>query len=174
MTVRRLVFGSRSFEESCYLHVQEYGLVNLHHKDNVTLQMVGHQSPNNAPLHLRRPEYSKCPTAGPGFKVTYLLSYSMEQSRSREANRFSASQETPCILRNPNVPYRIHNSPPHVPILSQLDPVQTSTSHFLKICLNIILPSTPESPKWSLSVRVVSKLTLCIYQTAVLIRNSHA
>ena len=47
----------------------------------------------------------------------------------------------------------IHNCSPPCPILSQLDPVQTSTLHFLKIYLNIILPSTPGSPKWSLSHR---------------------
>jgi len=40
-----------------------------------------------------------------------------------------------------------------VPILIQLDPVHTSTSHFLNIHLNIILPPTPWSPKWSLSIR---------------------
>ena len=37
-------------------------------------------------------------------------------------------------------------------MLSQLDPVHTVTSYFLKIHLNIIFPSTPVSPKWSLSL----------------------
>ena len=82
----------------------------------------------------------------------YLLSYSTEQRPSWEANRFAISQEIPHILWNPKVHYRIHNCPPAVPILSQLDPVHTPTFHFLKIHLNIILPSKPASPKWSLSL----------------------
>jgi hypothetical protein len=77
----------------------------------------------------------------------------MEQSPSREATQFAASQEIPHILRNPKVPYRIHKCPPPVPTLSQLDRVHTPTSHFLKIQLNIILPSMPRSPKWSLYLR---------------------
>ena len=38
------------------------------------------------------------------------------------------------------------------PILSQIDPVHTSIFHFLKVYLNIVLPSTLGSPKWPLSL----------------------
>jgi len=74
--------------------------------------------------------------------LSYLLTYSME-SFLRWANRFSATQEIFLVLWNPKVHYHIHKCPPPVPILSQLNPVHTPTSHFLKIHLNIILPTTP-------------------------------
>ena len=66
----------------------------------------------------------------------YLLhTYSTEQRLSRDANRFSASQEIPRILRNPEVHYRIHKCPPPVPILSQLDPIQIHPTFWRSILL---------------------------------------
>ena len=79
---------------------------------------------------------------------TYLLLHGAESFL--RTNQFSTSQEIPCILWNLKVYYCIHNCLPPVPFLSQLDPIHTSTSHFLKIHRNIIFPSMPGSPKWSL------------------------
>jgi hypothetical protein len=93
--------------------------------------------------------------------LTFLLTYSMKQSRSWEANRFSASQEVPYILWNRNIRYRIHKCPPRVPILSQLDTVRAPISHFLEIRLNIILPSTPRSSRLSLSLTFPHQNTVC-------------
>ena len=83
----------------------------------------------------------------------YLLTYSTVQSPSWEGNWFAASQEIPCILWNPKVHYRTHKRPQPVPILGQPNPDHIPTSHLLEILSNIIQPSTPRSPQWSLSLR---------------------
>jgi len=58
----------------------------------------------------------------------------------------SVSQEIPLIVRNPKVNFRIHNSPPPVPILNQVNPVRSTLSHFLS--------STLRSYKWTISLRI--------------------
>ena len=51
----------------------------------------------------------------------------MEYNPSWEANRFSAGQEIPGILWNPKIHYRIHKSPPAVPIVVQFQSISGVT-----------------------------------------------
>jgi len=53
----------------------------------------------------------------------------------------------------PEASLPLSQSPPHVPILSQINPIYTAPSHFLNIHFIIILSFMPRSPKWSLSLR---------------------
>jgi hypothetical protein len=57
-----------------------------------------------------------------------------------KANRFSANQDIPLFLGITKIHYRIYFSPEAVPTLNQINPIHAPPSHFLKICLNIILP----------------------------------
>ena len=77
--------------------------------------------------------------------ITYLLT-PCSRVLLEKLTGFAANQEIPRILWNSKVHHRTHKRPPPVPILSQLP---TTPSHFLKINLNIILPSTSWSPQWS-------------------------
>ena len=78
--------------------------------------------------------------------LTNLLTYSMVQSPSWEANWSAASQEIHRISQNPKVHYRTNKRPPPVPILGQPNPVHIPTSHLLEIHPNIIHPSAWVSP----------------------------
>jgi hypothetical protein len=61
--------------------------------------------------------------------------FKMSLTTSRERNGRSACQENP----------KFHNSPPLVPVRSQMNPVHINKSYFFKVNFNIIF--APRDPK---------------------------
>jgi len=105
----------------------------LSHDNNVQLLSVATETQQSVALHC-------CYLITPWRRV--LL---------KKLAGYQLVKKFPAFYGNRRVHYHIHKCPSPVSILSQFDPVHTPTSHFLKIHLNIILPSTPGSPNWSLS-----------------------
>jgi hypothetical protein len=69
--------------------------------------------------------------------ILLLFNSLMELSPSKEGANYAATQQLPSILQNPKVHYRVHKSPPLVPILNQINPIHTIPSCLSKICLRV-------------------------------------
>lgn len=60
-----------------------------------------------------------------------------EQRHSLQPNCSSACHEISHILRNVKVPYRVHNSPPLVPTISQINPIHAILSYLRSILIHV-------------------------------------
>jgi hypothetical protein len=75
------------------------------------------------------------------FNASFITNY-IELSPSWETTSCLAAQKVPKILCNPKVHYFVQKSPSLVPILSQINPVDTTPFYISKILFNTILPPT--------------------------------
>jgi len=95
----------------------------------------------------------------------------MELSPSWVANRFSASQGIP-PLYGAEASLSLLQKPANCPCPEPDQSSPCPSNHFLKIHLNIIIPSTPGSSKWSLSLRFHHQNFLYIFPLPILARGS--
>jgi hypothetical protein len=80
--------------------------------------------------------------------IPSFFAYSWSWARSCQLR--SHSRNNPSILWNPKVHYRVHKSPPLVPILSKINSIHIIPFYLCKIHFNTVHPPTSWSSQWFL------------------------
>jgi hypothetical protein len=86
----------------------------------------------------------------------------MELSPPWEATDCAAAQKLPSILWNPKIYYRVHKSPPLVPILSHINPIHAIPSYLSTFHFNSVHSPTSWSSEWSISFWLSHRYLICI------------
>jgi len=148
MCTRRFSSGNISYHAHSYAAVHTPSLWN--HAINMSFQnQLIYQNVRSCDINT----LIRCLTLNMKKRYNFI-----EQSPSWEVSQVIRS-----ILWKPEVHYRIHNSPPPVPVLRQINPVHVPLSHLLTTHSNIILPSSPSSSRLSLFFRFSHQISVCTY-----------
>ena len=118
----------------------------------------------------------QCTDSTGNIQLTYLLTYVLTPWSRVLLENLNGIQLVN-KFREFYGPRRVTAAFTSVPILSQLDPVNTPTPHFLKIHLTIILPSTLGFARWLFSVTFPHQnpvLTSPLPHTRYMLRSSNS
>jgi len=83
----------------------------------------------------------------PEICITFVY---VHRSPSWKSSSSHSASQTPHLLWNLRVPYRVHKTPL---ILNHTNPINFDAPYLSNICFTFILPSTPRSNEWSLPFR---------------------